>query len=79
MLKRLIQGKRIEPESVLIDKRPALLERYATCCSCNKKFPDSTMEYYYLVLKRNRVNIPTEPVCKECVSAFTGFPVGELL
>jgi hypothetical protein len=79
MFNWLSKGRKIDPERMIIGKRPALLDRYPTCCSCNKKFPNSTEEYYYAVLSLNGVNIPSEPCCKECLSKFTGFPVEELL
>jgi len=79
MFKHLVKGKNIEPERVIVDKRPALLNRYPTCCSCNKEYPVSTEWYFYIVLVKSGVSLPSEPCCEECISRFTGIPINELM
>jgi hypothetical protein len=71
-------GIKTNPEAMIIDKRVALLDRYSICCSCGKKFPDSTQEYYYVAIIRNGVHLVSEPCCRACLEKFTGLSIGEL-
>jgi hypothetical protein len=75
----LVEKGKIEPEKIIIGKRPALLGRYPTCCSCNKLFLDSIQDYHYIVLVKSGVSLPSEPCCKECLSKFTGISIEELM